>query len=85
MNVNEVIANRAVQLLGGKIGDKEVHPNDHVNMSQSSNDTFPTAMHIATVVQTNKVLLPGLETLHAALVQKAKAFENIIKIGRTHT
>lgn len=85
MNVNEVIANRAIQLLGGSIGGKEVHPNDHVNMSQSSNDTFPTAMHIATVVSTHKVLIPGLQTLLTALEAKAKEFDKIIKIGRTHT
>lgn len=85
MNVNEVIANRAIQLLGGQIGGKEVHPNDHVNMSQSSNDVFPTAMHIATVMQTHQVLLPGLQTLLTALEGKAKEFEKIIKIGRTHT
>ena len=85
MNVNEVIANRACQILGHQIGDKAVHPNDHVNMSQSSNDTFPTAMHIATVLQTHQVLIPGLETLHKALKQKAEEFKNVIKIGRTHT
>lgn len=85
MNVNEVIANRAIQHMGGQIGGKLVHPNDHVNMSQSSNDTFPTAMHIAAVLQVHKVLLPGLETLHASLEKKAKEFEKIIKIGRTHT
>lgn len=67
MNANEVIANRAIEILGGKIGGKEVHPNDHVNMSQSSNDSFPTVMHIAAVVQTYEVLLPGLKAMHEAL------------------
>jgi fumarate hydratase class II len=85
MNANEVIANRAIQILGGKLGDKQVHPNDHVNMSQSSNDTFPTVMHIATVLQTHEVLLPGLETLLVALEKKSAEFKDIIKIGRTHT
>mmetsp|Transcript_57930 Transcript_57930/g.66118 ORF Transcript_57930/g.66118 Transcript_57930/m.66118 type:complete len:501 (+) Transcript_57930:112-1614(+) len=85
MNSNEVIANRAIEILGGQRGDKSVHPNDHVNMSQSSNDTFPTAMHIATVLQIHQVLLPGLEELHAGLLEKVKEFEGIIKIGRTHT
>nr|AFK11303.1 fumarate hydratase, mitochondrial precursor [Callorhinchus milii] len=86
MNVNEVISNRAIQILGGKLGSKDpVHPNDHVNKSQSSNDTFPTAMHIAAAVEVHKVLLPGLQTLHDALDSKAKEFANIIKIGRTHT
>jgi len=64
MNSNEVIANRAIQILGGKLGDKSVHPNDDVNRSQSSNDSFPTVMHIATVLETQKVLLPGLRLLH---------------------
>ncbi|CAD8060052.1 unnamed protein product [Paramecium primaurelia] len=85
MNANEVIANRAIQILGGQIGGKLVHPNDHVNMSQSSNDTFPTAMHIATVIQTNQVLIPGLQTLLASLERKSQEFDKIIKIGRTHT
>ena len=86
MNANEVIANRAIEILGGKIGSKDpVHPNDHCNMSQSSNDTFPTAMHISAAVTANDVLLPGLEKLHDALDAKAKAFNKIIKIGRTHT
>ena len=65
MNANEVIANRAIQILGGKIGEKGVHPNDHVNRSQSSNDSFPTVMHVATVIEANKVLLPGLRAIHA--------------------
>ena len=86
MNANEVIANRAIEMLGGAIGSKDpVHPNDHCNMGQSSNDTFPTAMHIATAMTATGVLLPGLRKLHAAMDEKAKAFEDIIKIGRTHT
>ncbi|MBB5515681.1 fumarate hydratase class II [Rubricella aquisinus] len=86
MNANEVIANRAIEMLGGTIGSKTpVHPNDHVNRSQSSNDTFPTAMHIAAAMTARDVLIPGLETLHAALAAKAEAFQDIIKIGRTHT
>ena len=86
MNANEVIANRAIEILGGEIGSKDpVHPNDHCNRAQSSNDTFPTAMHIATAVTAHEVLLPGLQKLHAALEAKAEAFKDIIKIGRTHT
>ena len=86
MNANEVIANRAIEMLGGEIGSKDpVHPNDHCNMGQSSNDTFPTAMHIAAAMTARDILLPGLERLHAALHAKAEAFEGIIKIGRTHT
>ncbi|WP_299374766.1 class II fumarate hydratase [uncultured Tateyamaria sp.] len=86
MNANEVIANRAIELLGGVIGSKDpVHPNDHCNMGQSSNDTFPTAMHISTAMTARDVLLPGLEKLHAALEDKVAAFDGIIKIGRTHT
>ncbi|SMX34658.1 class II fumarate hydratase [Actibacterium lipolyticum] len=86
MNANEVIANRAIEILGGVIGSKDpVHPNDHCNMGQSSNDTFPTAMHISTAMTARDVLLPGLEKLHAALEEKVKAFDGIIKIGRTHT
>ncbi|XP_032881353.1 fumarate hydratase, mitochondrial isoform X1 [Amblyraja radiata] len=86
MNVNEVISNRAIQILGGKLGSKDpVHPNDHVNKSQSSNDTFPTAMHIAAAKEIHEVLLPGLQKLHDALDDKAKEFTDIIKIGRTHT
>ncbi|MGH6945343.1 MAG: class II fumarate hydratase, partial [Geminicoccaceae bacterium] len=85
MNVNEVIANRANEMLGAPLGAKSpVHPNDHVNRSQSSNDSFPTAMHIAAVEEIHQRLLPALEHLHAALATKSKAFENIIKIGRTH-
>ena len=85
MNANEVIANRAIELLGGKIGSKSpVHPNDHVNRGQSSNDTFPTAMHIAARLECHERLLPALQRLHAALAAKAKAWNAIIKIGRTH-
>ncbi len=86
MNANEVIANRAIELSGGVIGSKSpVHPNDHCNMGQSSNDTFPTAMHIAIATTAHDVLLPGMEQLHAALVAKSNEFKGIIKIGRTHT
>jgi fumarate hydratase class II len=85
MNANEVIANRAIEILGGTLGDKSVHPNDHVNKGQSSNDTFPTVMHIAGVVEVHDTLLPGLEALRAALDAKAAKFDSIIKIGRTHT
>ncbi|KYM93514.1 Fumarate hydratase, mitochondrial [Cyphomyrmex costatus] len=86
MNVNEVIANRAIEILGGELGSKKpVHPNDHVNMSQSSNDTFPTAMHIAIALEIHKILIPGLEELHKALKEKSDEWKNIIKIGRTHT
>lgn len=85
MNVNEVISNRAIEILGGQLGSKKpVHPNDHVNMSQSSNDTFPTAMHIAAVTELNASLIPALQELHDALKAKAEAFDHIIKIGRTH-
>jgi fumarate hydratase class II len=85
MNVNEVIANRAIEMLGGKLGSKDpVHPNNHVNMGQSSNDSFPTAMHIAAVEQIHHALLPALEHLRAALAAKAKAWKSIVKIGRTH-
>jgi fumarate hydratase, class II len=86
MNANEVISNRAIELLGGVMGSKSpVHPNDHVNMSQSSNDTYPTAMHIAAAEEVVKRLIPALKTLHDALDAKAKAWAHIIKIGRTHT
>ncbi len=86
MNANEVIANRAIEILGGVIGTKEpVHPNDHCNMGQSSNDTFPTAMHIATAMSARDVLMPGLGKLLAGLDAKAEEFKDIIKIGRTHT
>jgi len=86
MNLNEVIANRANELLGGKLGAKApVHPNDHVNMSQSSNDSFPTAMHIAAATGMRNDLLPALERLQLALRRKEKEFGHIVKIGRTHT
>tara|TARA_B100001741_G_scaffold142104_1_gene117421 strand:- start:46 stop:1443 length:1398 start_codon:yes stop_codon:yes gene_type:complete len=86
MNANEVIANRAIEILGGTIGSKDpVHPNDHCNMGQSSNDTFPTAMHVATAITANDLLLPSLKKLRTALTKKMKEFGEIIKIGRTHT
>jgi fumarate hydratase, class II len=86
MNVNEVIANRANEMLGGKRGAKApIHPNDHVNMSQSSNDSFPTAMHIAAAMEISQRLLPALAHLQSALKAKTKAFASIVKIGRTHT
>ncbi|MET0906758.1 MAG: class II fumarate hydratase [Tardiphaga sp.] len=86
MNLNEVIANRANEMLGGERGTKKpVHPNDHVNMSQSTNDSFPTAMHIAATQQIMHDLIPALSELHAALRKKEKAFAKIVKIGRTHT
>ena len=85
MNANEVISNRAIEILGGVMGSKKpVHPNDHVNMGQSSNDSFPTAMHIAAVEQIHHTLLPALDILHRALAKKAAAFKDIVKIGRTH-
>ena len=86
MNVNEVISNRAIQMLGGEVGSKApVHPNDHCNMGQSSNDSFPTAMYIASVTELTRSLLPSLELLHGALHAKEVEFADIIKIGRTHT
>lgn len=86
MNANEVIANRAIEMLGGTMGSKDpVHPNDHCNMGQSSNDTFPTAMHIATAMTARDITIPGLRSLHAALEDKVSEFNGIIKIGRTHT
>jgi fumarate hydratase, class II len=86
MNANEVISNRAIEMLGGVMGSKKpVHPNDHVNMSQSSNDTYPTAMHVACAEEIVRALLPALKHLHQALDTKAKAWAHIIKIGRTHT
>jgi len=84
MNVNEVIANKAITLLGGSVGDKSVHPNDHVNMGQSSNDSFPTAMHIATGLEVNQVLMPGLKHLLQVIETKVQLFKDVIKIGRTH-
>ena len=85
MNVNEVIANRAIQASGGVLGSKSpVHPNDHVNLSQSSNDTFPAALHVAVAIELQRSLIPAVEALRDALGQKAEAFATIIKIGRTH-
>jgi len=85
MNVNEVISNRSIQLLGGELGSKvPVHPNDHVNMAQSSNDTFPTAMHIASVLEVKRYLLPRVEALATAIETKAKQWHDVVKIGRTH-
>lgn len=85
MNVNEVIANRAIELAGGKLGDhKHIHPNDDVNKGQSSNDAFPTAMHIAIAEEINNVLLPSVKKMHDALKEKMEGYGNIIKIGRTH-
>ena len=85
MNLNEVISNRAIELLGGELGSKKpVHPNDDVNRSQSSNDTFPTAMHVASVLQITQELLPALHHLRDALESKRNAFKDIVKIGRTH-
>src|SRR5271168_3625141 len=85
MNVNEVIANRAIELAGGAMGSKKpVHPNDHVNMSQSSNDTFPTAMYVAAATAVNEQLVPAVQQLHDAIAAKAKQFESVVKIGRTH-
>src|SRR5579859_2658970 len=85
MNANEVISNRAIELLGGTIGSKKpVHPNDHVNYGQSSNDSFPTAMHIAAAEEVNSRLLPALKHLHDTLAGKAAEFADIVKIGRTH-
>ncbi|WP_277023709.1 class II fumarate hydratase [Paracoccus hibiscisoli] len=86
MNANEVISNRAIEIMGGEMGSKKpVHPNDHCNMGQSSNDTFPTAMHVAIGMLARDTLLPGLEKLAAALEAKSAEFKDIIKIGRTHT
>ncbi len=85
MNVNEVISNIAIEKLGGALGSKDpIHPNDHVNMNQSSNDSFPTAMHIASMLEIQKKMLPSLDYLHATLDKKSKEFDSIIKIGRTH-
>ena len=85
MNANEVISNRAIQLLGGELGSKEpVHPNDHVNRAQSSNDTFPTAMHVAAAEETAKRLIPAMEALEASLHTKEKEWAEVVKIGRTH-
>ncbi|PPD67442.1 hypothetical protein GOBAR_DD35680 [Gossypium barbadense] len=85
MNANEVISNRAAEIMGHKRGEKSVHPNDHVNKSQSSNDTFPTVMHIAAAMEINSRLIPELKNLHSALHSKSVEFKDIVKIGRTHT
>ena len=85
MNVNEVIANRAIQMMGGKLGSKRpVHPNDHVNKSQSTNDVFPTAMHISIAIKSKEKLLPSLKLLEKELAKKSKEFKKIVKVGRTH-
>ena len=85
MNVNEVISNRAIEIAGGEMGSKKpVHPNDHVNMSQSSNDTFPAAMHIAAAERVKNALIPAIKTVRDAIAAKAKEFEDVVKIGRTH-
>ena len=85
MNVNEVIANRAIEMMGGKMGSKKpVHPNDHVNKSQSTNDVFPTAMHIAIALKAKKKLLPSLKLLEIELKKKTNEFKKIVKLGRTH-
>jgi len=85
MNVNEVISNRAIEMAGGEMGSKKpVHPNDHVNMSQSSNDTFPAAMHIAAAQRVKEVLIPAVKYVHDAIAAKAKEFDSVVKIGRTH-
>jgi fumarate hydratase class II len=85
MNANEVISNRAIEIAGGVMGSKKpIHPNDDVNMSQSSNDTFPTAMHIAAASRVSEVLIPAVSELRDAIAEKARSFENVVKIGRTH-
>ena len=85
MNVNEVISNRAIELAGGVLGSKKpIHPNDDVNMSQSSNDTFPAAMHIAAAGRVKRALIPAIRSVHAAIAAKANEFDSIVKIGRTH-
>src|SRR6202162_779793 len=85
MNVNEVIANRAIELAGGEMGSKKpIHPNDDVNMSQSSNDTFPTAMHIAAAERVRHALIPAIQSVHDAIAAKAEEFKDVVKIGRTH-
>ena len=85
MNVNEVISNRAIQILGGKLGSKKpVHPNDHVNKSQSTNDVFPSAMHIAIALEAKDKLIPSLNLLNKEIKRKVKQFKSIIKVGRTH-
>src|SRR2546422_7168794 len=83
-NANEVIANRATEILGGERGSKLVHPNDHVNLGQSSNDVIPTAIHVAALEQIDKALIPALKRLYTALAAKAKEFDDVVKVGRTH-
>jgi fumarate hydratase class II len=85
MNANEVISNRGIEIMGGSLGSKLIHPNDHVNRSQSSNDTFPSVMHIAAILEVNERLIPKLNGLIDALSAKRDEFADIIKIGRTHT
>jgi fumarate hydratase class II len=85
MNANEVISNRGIEILGGALGSKAIHPNDHVNRAQSSNDTFPSVMHIAAILEVNERLIPKLNGLIDALEKKRAEFADIIKIGRTHT
>ena len=85
MNANEVISNRATQILGGEIDSKLIHPNDDVNRSQSSNDTFPSVIHVAAVIETNQKLLPKLKALKDSLILKCEEFKDVVKIGRTHT
>ncbi|HSR69130.1 MAG TPA: class II fumarate hydratase [Acidobacteriota bacterium] len=84
MNTNEVIANRAIEIKGGQVGSREIHPNDHVNYGQSSNDVIPTAIHVSALEQIEKVLLPALGKLQGSLAEKARQFDSIVKIGRTH-
>src|ERR1700741_4321927 len=85
MNVNEVISNRAIEIAGGEMGSKKpIHPNDDVNMSQSSNDTFPAAMHIAAAERVKNALIPAIRSVHDALAAKAREFDGVVKIGRTH-
>src|SRR5438094_8217321 len=85
MNVNEVISNRAIEIAGGEMGSKKpIHPNDHVNMSQSSNDTFPAAMHIAAADRVKNTLIPAVRSVRDAIAAKAKQFNDVVKIGRTH-
>ncbi|MFB6128551.1 MAG: lyase family protein, partial [Halorhabdus sp.] len=84
MNANEVIANRATEIVGGEIGSKEIHPNDHVNYGQSSNDVIPTAMHVAVLEAIERDVLPGLETLREELEAKEAEFDDVVKTGRTH-
>ena len=84
MNTNEVIANRAIEIRGGKIGSRDVHPNDHVNMGQSSNDVIPTAIHVSALEEVDKSLIPALKKLHDSLEKKVQEFDDVVKIGRTH-